>query len=291
MKSFFKNLFLAISRKKVLPADLSKTQLFRCLSTIDLTFIGTGATLGAGIYVLTGEVGRNESGPAIVISFFIAAIASILSGLCYAEFAARAPKAGSAYVYCYFVVGELPAFVIGWDLLLEYMIGVSVMGRAVSTYVDALTGGQLKNKTVAVIGEINVPALSNYFDIYAFILLIFYSVILCFGVKNTSRLSSFCVSVNLVTIASVIIAGAIYAEPKNWSDFAPFGVKGVIAGTSKCFFAFIGFDVIATAAEEAKNPAKSIPLSMIGTISKLFFSYTFFSLAGHFPPLDSSRIR
>ena len=269
MNNFCKDLYHALTRKKTLPTSVKETTLVRCLSTIDLTLVGVGSTLGSGIYVLTGDVARNKSGPAIVIAFFIAAVASVLSGLCYAEFAARVPKAGSAYVYCYLVVGELPAFIIGWNLLLEYIIGGSAIGRAVSTYIDTLSDGYIQNKTISLIGKIGVHGLSSYFDIFSFLLIMLISVVLSFGIKNSSRFNNICVVINLLTITTVTVVGAFYSEPKNWNNFTPLGVKGIIAGSASCFYAFIGFDVIATTSEEARNPARSIPISMIGTISKL----------------------
>ena len=273
MNKLCKNLYYALSRKKTLPASIKETSLVRCLSTVDLTLVGIGTTLGSGIYVLTGDVARNKSGPAIVISFFIAAVASILSGLCYAEFAARVPKAGSAYVYCYLVVGELPAFIIGWNLLLEYIISGSSIGRAVSTYIDSLANGYIQSKTISFIGKVNVPGLSSYFDIFSFLIIMLFSIVLSFGIKNSSRLNNICVAINLLTVSTVIIVGAFYSESKRWDNFIPFGAKGIIAGSASCFYAFIGFDVIATTSEEAKNPARSIPISMIGTISKLIITY------------------
>lgn len=257
------------SRKKTVPASLIETTLVRCLSTIDLTLVGVGSTLGSGIYVLVGDVARNKAGPAIVIAIFIAAFAAILSGLCYVEFAARVPKAGSAYVYCYVVIGELAAFIIGWTLLQEYIIGSAATGRAFSAYIDSLTGGYIQNKTISYIGEINTPGFSKYFDMFSFLMLIFFSIIISLGMKNSARLNNICVAVNLITIGTVIIVGGVYSEPKNWSNFAPFGFDGIIAGSASCFLAFIGFEVIATTSEEARDPAKSIPFSIIGTIGEL----------------------
>ena len=248
------------SRKKTVPASLIETTLVRCLSTIDLTLVGVGSTLGSGIYVLVGDVARNKAGPAIVIAIFIAAFAAILSGLCYVEFAARVPKAGSAYVYCYVVIGELAAFIIGWTLLQEYIIGSAATGRAFSAYIDSLIGGYIQNKTISYIGEINTPGFSKYFDMFSFLMLIFFSIIISLGMKNSAR---------LITIGTVIIVGGVYSEPKNWSNFAPFGFDGIIAGSASCFLAFIGFEVIATTSEEARDPAKSIPFSIIGTIGEL----------------------
>ena len=259
------------SRKKTyFSASNQDTTLKRCLSTLDLTLIGIGSTLGSGIYVLTGEVAKNKSGPAVVISFLIAAFASILSGLCYAEFAARIPKAGSAYVYCYVTMGEFWAFLIGWNLLLEYIIGASVVARGLIAYVDALAGGIIKNQTLTITGEVKIAGMSSYIDFLSFVIVMVFTVFISCGMKNSARLNNFCVVINIATIACVISVGVFYAKIENWNNFTPFGFDGIVAGASTCFFAFIGFDVIANVSEEAKNPARAIPISMISTISKLF---------------------
>ncbi|XP_047138017.1 high affinity cationic amino acid transporter 1 isoform X1 [Hydra vulgaris] len=273
-KNSLVNLHNLFSRKKTfLSACNQDTNLKRCLSTLDLTLIGIGSTLGSGIYVLTGEVAKTKTGPAIVISFLIAAFASILSGLCYAEFAARIPKAGSAYVYCYVTMGEFWAFIIGWNLLLEYIIGASVVARGLIAYIDTLAGGVIKNQTLAITGEVKIPGMSSYIDFLSFVVVMVFTVFISCGMKNSARLNNVCVVINIVTILSVISVGTFYAKIENWSNFAPFGFDGVIAGASTCFFSFIGFDVIANVSEEAKNPSKSIPISMIGTITICFFAY------------------
>ena len=227
--------------------------------------------LGAGIYVLAGEVARHKAGPAIIFSFLIAAIASILSGLCYAEFGARVPKAGSAYYYCYITIGELLGFFVGWNLILEYIIGAASIIRSLSAYIDSMAHGAIKNGTIDAIGEIHSPLLSNYFDLFSIMIALLGTILLSLGVKNSARFNNFCVGVNVLTIMLVIIVGLVYADAKNWSNFAPFGVSGVFAGAATCFFAFIGFDVIATTSEEAKNPARSIPFSITGTIGNHYF--------------------
>ncbi|XP_057303342.1 cationic amino acid transporter 2-like [Hydractinia symbiolongicarpus] len=249
------------------------TKLRRCLSTLDLTFIGIGSTLGSGIYVLTGEVAKNKAGPAIVLSFLIAAVASVLSGLCYAEFGARIPKAGSAYVYCYLTIGEFCAFVIGWNIIMEYIIGGAAVARAMSAYVDSLASGAIKNGTIGIFGDINVTGVSNYFDIFALSVVLLFTIFLSLGVKNSARFNNVCVAINISTVLLVIFVGLAYAKVENWGNFTPYGFEGVLAGASTCFFAFIGFDVIATTSEEAKNPSRSIPISMIGTITICFLAY------------------
>ena len=236
-------------------------------SNTDLSFFHF--ITGAGIYVLAGEVARHKTGPAIVLSFAIAALASILSGLCYAEFGARVPKAGSAYLYCYITIGEILGFFVGWNIILEYIIGAASIVRATSAYIDSLTHGAIKNGTIDVIGQMDTPYIAQYFDLFAIFITFATTVLLSFGVKNSARFNNFCVTTNMLTITLVIIVGLVYADFKNWSNFAPFGAQGVFAGAATCFFAFVGFDVIATTSEEAQNPSRSIPFSITGTIGKM----------------------
>ena len=271
IKNALVHFYKTCNRKKTFKSACSQdTNLKRCLSIFDLTLMGIGSTLGSGIYILTGDVAKNKTGPAIVLSFFIAGFASVLSGLCYAEFAARIPKAGSAYVYCYVTMGEFCAFVIGWNMLLEYIIGAAVVARGLVEYVDSLAGGIIKNETMKITGEIKVPGISPYIDFISFAIIIIFTIFISCGMKNSARLNNFCVSINILTITGVILVGLFYAKGHNWSNFAPYGVPGIIAGASTCFFSFIGFDVIANVSEEAHNPAKAIPISMIGTISMIF---------------------
>ena len=256
-------------KKHVDPKTLSQSQLSRCLSIFDLTSLGIGSTLGAGIYVLAGEVARTIAGPSIVISFFIAAVASILSGLCYAEFGARVPKAGSAYIYSYVTIGELCAFVIGWNLFLEYVIGGSSVARAWSDYFDSVLDGKIRNFTLTHFGEIHVNGLSTYPDFFALSLVLLVTLILAVGVKNSSRFNIIFTGINLFVILFITSVGLYYAKAENWTrDFAPFGVSGIFSGAATCFYAFVGFDVIATTGEEARNPSRAIPISIVLALGK-----------------------
>lgn len=256
-------------KKHVDPKSLSRTELSRCLSIFDLTSLGIGSTLGAGIYVIAGEVARSVAGPAIVLSFFIAAVASILSGLCYAEFGARVPKAGSAYIYSYVTVGELCAFVIGWNLFLEYVIGGSSVARAWSEYFDSVFDNRIRNFTLNNIGEIHASGLSNYPDFFAFLLALLVTLILAIGVKNSSRFNNLFTGINLFVILFITCVGIYFAKAQNWTrNFAPFGVSGIFSGAATCFYAFVGFDVIATTGEEARNPSRAIPISIVLALGK-----------------------
>lgn len=259
----------ALTRKKIVDSStLTSTPLNRCLSTFDLISVGVGTTIGAGIYVLTGDVARDDAGPGIVISFLIAGIASILSGLCYAEFGARVPKAGSAYVYSYVAIGELCAFVIGWNLILEYVIGISSVARATSSYIDSFFDDRIQNFTLSTIGEIQTAGIARYPDLLAVLTIVIATLIQVCGIKKASWFMTFFAGLTLFVILFVVAVGACYAEPKNWSDFMPYGFSGVMSGSAACFFAFVGFDSIATTGEEARNPSRAIPISIISTIGE-----------------------
>ncbi|KAL9955394.1 hypothetical protein ACROYT_G036707 [Oculina patagonica] len=269
------SVLMGFTRKKIVdPNTLTLTQLNRCLSIFDLTVLGIGSTLGAGIYVVAGDVARNHAGPSIVVSFSIAAVASILSGLCYGEFGARVPKAGSAYVYSYVTIGELCAFVIGWNMILEYVIGTSSVARAWSSYFDSIFDDRIKNFTISTIGEIHLTGLAEYLDVLSVIVILILTLVLLVGIKKTSWFNKLFTAINLFTIVFVVCVGVYYAEPKNWTDnFAPYGASGILAGAATCFYAFVGFDVIATTGEEARNPRRGIPISIVLALAICCLAY------------------
>lgn len=260
-------------RKWIDPACLSETRLARCLSLLDLTALGVGCTLGAGVYVIACEIARDVAGPSTVISFLIAGIASVLSGLCYAEFGARVPRAGSAYIYSYVTVGELVAFVIGWNLVMEYMIGAAAIGRAWSAYFDSMVHDKIRFWVLENVGSIRIDGLGGYPDFLAAAVIIVLMIIQLLGVKKSTAFIFGVTCINIVVIIFIIIMGMILARPQYWSNFMPYGPSGVLAGSATAFFAFVGFDVIATAGEEAKNPSKSIPLSIMLALSICFLAY------------------
>ncbi|CAB0013674.1 unnamed protein product, partial [Nesidiocoris tenuis] len=192
-------------------------QLPRVLGLFDLTLLGVGSTLGVGVYVLAGEVAKENAGPAVTLSFAVAAFASALAGLCYAEFAARVPKAGSAYVYSYVTVGELAAFVIGWNLILEYIIGKRIDGllsnagtasvaRAFSNYLDNMMGNVM-NETLSKTFPMHVPFLSPYPDFLSLGIVLLLTVLLAYGVKESALMNNIFTALNLFTVATVIGVG------------------------------------------------------------------------------------
>ncbi|XP_023990791.1 cationic amino acid transporter 4 [Salvelinus sp. IW2-2015] len=254
-----------LNRLKTLDDDLMVTSMKRCLTMVDLALLGVGGMVGSGLYVLTGTVAKDTAGPAVVLSFLIAGIASLMAALCYAEFGARVPRTGSAYMFTYVSCGEIWAFLIGWNVVLEYMIGGAAVARAWSGYLDSMFNHTIQNYTENHIMKWNVPYIAHYPDLLAAGILVVATIFITFGVRVSSWLNHIFSAVSLVVILFILVFGFMLADPVNWSQkeggFAPFGVSGVMAGTATCFYAFVGFDVIAASSEEAKNPQRAIPMA------------------------------
>ncbi|XP_060803205.1 cationic amino acid transporter 2 [Amyelois transitella] len=275
--------YRVLSRRKA--AEEGVARLARVLSALDLTALGVGSTLGVGVYVLAGDVAKNYAGPAVILSFLLAAVASVFAGLCYAEFGARVPKAGSAYVYSYVCVGEFIAFIIGWNLILEYIIGAASVVKALSEYVDSLLDKAISSSLQAAF-PMDSPHLASYPDILAFTVIMAFSVALALGVKESTKFNNICTGVNLCVVLFVIISGSFKADTRNWrippsevprdfgrGGFAPYGLAGIIRGAAVCFYGFIGFDCVATAGEEARQPQKSIPFAVVASLLVVFLAY------------------
>jgi len=271
-----------LTRKKIIEeARVEESSLSRVLNTFDLTALGVGSTLGVGMYVLVGKVAKETAGPSVVLSFLIAAIASGFAGLCYAEFGARTPRAGSAYIYSYVCVGEFVAFVIGWNLILEYVIGSASVAKGMSLYIDSLLNDTMK-EAFEKIAPMNISFFAPYFDFLSFGICILLSVGLAFGLKESSIANNIFTTLNVFVVLFIIIAGATKADVENWKSpshdgdkggFFPFGVEGMIKGAATCFYGFVGFDCIATTGEEVKNPQKAIPFSIMVSLIIVFFAY------------------
>ncbi|XP_004874945.1 cationic amino acid transporter 4 isoform X2 [Heterocephalus glaber] len=255
-----------LNRLKPLEESSMETSLRRCLSTLDLTLLGVGGMVGSGLYVLTGTVAKDMAGPAVLMSFGVAAVASLLAALCYAEFGARVPRTGSAYLFTYVSMGEVWAFLIGWNVLLEYLIGGAAVARAWSGYLDAIFSHSIRNLTESQVGVWQVPFLAQYPDFLAAGILLVASTFVSCGARVSSWLNHTFSAISLIVILFIIILGFILARPHNWSaeegGFAPFGFSGIMAGTATCFYAFVGFDVIAASSEEAQNPRQAVPMAI-----------------------------
>ena len=221
--------------------------------------------------LFSGTVVKDLAGPAAVLSYVFAGFAAILSALCYAEFGARIPKAGSAYSYTYVAIGELWAFMIGWNIVLEHLIGSASVARAWSGAIDALCNGAIKQSTLDNVGYLSHDSkwVSEYPDFIAMtITILIYSVIAC-GAKFTIRLNTIFTMFNCAVILFLISAGFAFADTRNWSEhggFFPKGFGGALAGAATCFYAYIGFEGIAVSGEEAKNPEKSIPMAIVTSL-------------------------
>lgn len=367
----------ALTRKKPLDCR-TDTKLNRCLNLLDLTALGkfnntnshsyqatlnlfpfqlinlvynthtgVGSTLGLGLYVLAGQVASNKAGPAVVVSFALAALASAFSALCYAEFAGRVPRAGSAYAYSYITVGEFVAFVIGWNLILEYVIGASSVARGFSGYlrfvcqhvainlglisapstihellppgtetqsINNMTRSQsinnqvwsanstaqmVANSTIVAAGAeissqssrtISMQSIADYIELYfdwpSVAVILVLTIFILIGVKESTHVTFAFTALNLLVVLVVVISSLSWLDLKNWQltksqvpvgfgegGFLPYGWSGVLAGSATCFFGFIGFDTIASSAEEAKNPKKNVPLSILLSLFISFIAY------------------
>ncbi|VDM61095.1 unnamed protein product [Angiostrongylus costaricensis] len=271
-------------RKKTFSGgSVLETPLKRCLGVIDVTFLAVGQMIGAGIYVLAGPVVHSQTGPSIIISFICAGFAALMSAFSYAEFGARYPRAGSAYTYTYVGIGELWAFVIGWTVILEYMIGNAAVARSWSAYFDTLVNGAISNLTLETVGSLSSGKgfFGRYPDIMSFLLICAAAIVVSLGSKSSASVNNVFVIFNIAVIAFVTIYGLSYANFSLWmgtdekgkSRFFPFGLGGTVSGAATCFFAFIGFEVLATAGEEAKNPKRTIPLATFGCLSLVTFLY------------------
>ncbi|KAL9251016.1 Cationic amino acid transporter 2, vacuolar-like protein [Drosera capensis] len=246
-------------------------QLAKALSVTHLIAIGVGSTIGAGVYILVGTVAREHSGPALAISFLIAGIAAALSAFCYAELASRCPSAGSAYHYSYICVGESVAWLIGWALILEYTIGGSAVARGISPNLALLFGGE--NSLPIFLARQTIPGLDIVVDPCAAILVLVVTGLLCIGIKESTFAQGIITSANVCAMFFIIIVGGYLGFRSGWpgyklsNGYIPFGVSGTLAGSATVFFAYIGFDSVASTAEEVKNPQRDLPLGIASALS------------------------
>jgi APA family basic amino acid/polyamine antiporter len=236
--------------------------LKRALSAVDLTLLGIGAIIGTGIFVLTGTAAANQAGPAITMSYMLAGLACGFAALCYAEFASMIPIAGSAYTYSYATLGEVFAWMIGWDLILEYAVGSMTVAIGWSGYFQRILAGfdvTLPQWMAAAppAGIINVPAV---------IIVLLITTLLVIGVRESARFNAVMVTIKIAAVLFFIAVGFSKVETSNWSPFAPYGWSGIMAAGAVVFFAYIGFDAVSTTAEEAKNPQRDLPIGIIASL-------------------------
>ncbi len=287
--------------QSIADTDEPDHRLRKELSALDLTVFGVGVIIGAGIFVLTGTVAATNAGPALVLSFIIAAIACGLAALCYAELASTVPVAGSAYTFTYATLGELIAWIIGWDLILEFTVGAAALSTGFSAYLQKV----LEIVGITLPGQISSAA-TGVVDLPAIVIALLVTAMLIRGTKFSSRFNQVVVAIKLVVVAAVIIVGVAHIHVSNWTPFIPtaqptpdsgggfadvplitsllgmepavFGVGGVIAGASIVFFAFLGFDIVATTAEETKNPQRAVPIGILGSLAIVTVLYAAVSL-------------
>lgn len=262
--------FRSLMRRKQVDSDRVRAegqpQLAKELNVPELIAIGVGSTVGAGVYVLVGTVAREHAGPALTISFLIAGIAAALSAFCYAELASRCPSAGSAYHYSYICVGEGVAWLIGWALVLEYTIGGSAVARGISPNLALFFGGQ--DSVPWILARHQLPWFDIIVDPCAAALVFVVTVLLCVGIKESSFAQGVVTVLNACVMIFVIVAGSYIGFQIGWvgykvSDgYFPHGVNGMLAGSATVFFAYIGFDTVASTAEEVKNPQRDLPLGI-----------------------------
>ncbi len=266
-------------------------RLNRVLGPVMLTALGIGTIIGTGIFVLVGAVARDETGPAIIVSFVFSGTACLFAALCYAEFASMVPVAGSAYTYAYATLGELFAWIIGWDLVLEYTMAASTVATGWSKYFQSLldmAGIHLPASLVTAPFDMNAEtgafiATGSIIDLPALAISAIITVILVLGIKESARVNAVMVAIKLTVVLLVIGVGVFYVNPDNWTPFAPYGWAGLsffgdafvwgagsdgkpigmLAGAGLIFFAYIGFDAVSTQAEEARNPQRDVPIGIM----------------------------
>lgn len=291
--SMRRQLFATKSLKQLLEEMAGENRLRRVLGPVQLTSLGVGAIIGAGIFVATGEAARNVAGPALMLSYVVAGVTCVFAALCYAEFASMVPVAGSAYTYAYATLGELFAWIIGWDLVLEYAVGAATVANGWSGYFqsvlakvgiqlpEALAGPPIvydaAGQFVRTGGVVNLPAI---------LIVALVTYVLVRGISESASFNAAMVFLKVTVVFFVILVGAFYVNSENWQPFAPYGMSGLsffgqpilgmadpggkpvgmLAGAAIIFFAYIGFDSVSTHAEEARDPRRDVPIGIIASL-------------------------
>lgn len=265
--------------------DASGGKLVRALGSFDVVMLGIGAIIGAGIFATigtaaAGDAARPGAGPALMLSFVLTAVACGFSALCYAEFAAMVPISGSAYTYSYASLGEIVAWIIGWDLIIEYAVGNIAVAISWANYFKTFVAGFGIHIPAWISTDYQtatrIPGLMEHaphlfgipivFNLLAFLIVALITIVLVVGVRESARFNSAMVILKLIVLAIFVLVGFNYVQPANWTPFAPNGWAGIQAGAAIVFFAYIGFDAVSTVAEEVKNPKRDMPIGIIGSL-------------------------
>lgn len=265
-------------------ASESDKGLKRTLSSSALVALGIGAIIGAGLFSLTGIAAAEHAGPAVTLSFVLAAVGCAFAGLCYAEFASMIPVAGSAYTYSYATMGEFMAWIIGWDLVLEYALGAATVGVSWSGYFAKLLHGFGIELPLAL-SKSFAEADGGFINLPAVLIVSLLSLLLMRGTKESAKLNNILVVVKVAVVLVFIVIGFQFIDPANYTPYIPentgvygeFGISGIAAGAGLVFFAFIGFDAVSTAAQEAKNPQKGMPIGILGSLVICTVLYVLFA--------------
>ncbi len=287
-------LFAKKTLKNVLSEMAGENRLKRVLGPVALTSLGIGAVIGAGIFAATGEAAHHTAGPALMLSYIVAGLTCVFAALCYAEFASMAPVAGSAYTYAYCTLGELFAWIIGWDLVLEYAVGAATVANSWSSYFQSV----LRTFKIELPATLKSAVLvydktsgrfedtGSLINLPAVVIVVIITAVLVKGIKESTRFNALMVFIKVAAVLFVIFVGAFYVNPENWHPFAPYGWTGLkffgihvagqetpggepvgmLAGAAIIFFAYIGFDAVSTQAEEAKNPQRDVPIGIISSL-------------------------
>ncbi|OOE05553.1 amino acid permease [Anoxybacillus kestanbolensis] len=261
---------MSLFRRKSVEALMSESgkngaTLKKELGAFDLTMLGIGAIIGTGIFVLTGVAAAEHAGPALVLSFILSGLACVFAALCYAEFASSVPVSGSAYTYSYATFGELIAWMLGWDLILEYGVAASAVAAGWSGYFQGLLAGFGIELPKALTSAYD-PANGTFIDVPAIVIVLLITFLLTQGVRKSARFNAIMVVIKVAVILLFIAVGVWYVKPENWTPFMPFGFSGVAAGAATVFFAYLGFDAVSTAAEEVRNPQRNMPIGIIASL-------------------------
>jgi APA family basic amino acid/polyamine antiporter len=269
-------------------------RLRRVLGPLQLTSLGVGAIIGAGIFVSTGAIARQTTGPALMVSYLVAGLVCVFAALCYAEFASMAPVAGSAYTYAYATLGELPAWIIGWDLVLEYAVSAATVATGWSGYFQNLLSAAGLHLPPALAGPVvqydpalgRLVATGALLNLPALAIVAVVTTVLVIGIRESAGLNTALVGIKVAAVVFVIGVGAFYVDPANWRPFAPYGYSGLaffgqplfgaadaggrplgmLAGAALAFFAFIGFDSVSTHSEEARRPQRDVPIGILASL-------------------------